>query len=496
MSEKPVPVKLDELESFMLELQNAVMEGFSSGKTGKELLEDLRTGNKAVPEKYELCWTGKREAPKLANTPPCSVLEPVVDESVEPVSFDPAEHIFIEGENLETLKLLLEDYESAVKMIYIDPPYNKGKEFVYNDNFKKPLRDYLLETGQIDGKGNPLAGKLETAGRFHSYWLNMMYPRLVLARRLLREDGAIFVSIDDNEVHNLRFLMNEIFGEDNFVNMLHVKRAAKNVNQQFRDLKRLNLGIEYVLVYRKSQAFSWINPYKEASEQRKEGYWTSFYNNANRPTMRYELLGVNISQGQWKWRKERALKAVENFRRFQELFSYKTEKEELALLKEYWLDTGKKKEFIKLKNGRPHYWVKPSEKQLRTTDWTDLYINDNSGKSKFGFDTAKSVKALKAFIGAATKGRGDIVLDFFAGSGTTGEAVMALNAEDGGTRNSICVQVAEPLMPVPGQEGNPQGAETIADICRTRLAGCAKRYLTGLRVYRLKEVPGINKCTT
>ena len=281
--------------------------------------------------------------------------------------------------------------------------------------------------------------------------------------------------------------MNEVFGEDNFVNILHVKRAAKNLNQQFRNLKRLNLGIEYVLVYRRSREFSWIDPYKEASKQRKQGYWTSFYNNADRPTMRYELLGADISRGQWKWKKERAFAAVENFREFQKLFSYRNEREELSLLKEYWLDTDKTKEFIKLKNGRPHYWVRPSGKQLRTTDWTDIYINDNAGKSKYGFDTAKSVKAIKTFIAAATGGRGDIILDFFAGSGTTGEAAMALNHEDGGTRDFICVQAPEPVIPFPGQKAKLPEADTIADICRDRLADCANRYQTGLKVYRLER---------
>ena len=435
-------------------------------------------------EKYELCWAGKGQALKVLETPVQSILVPHPEESVE---FSSADNIFIEGENLETLKLLSQ-YESSVKMIYIDPPYNKGKEFVYHDDFKRSLKDYLEQTGQSDIKQNRAKTNLETAGRFHSDWLSMMYPRLVLARRFLCDDGAIFISIDESEVHNLRLVMNEIFGEDNFVNMLHVKRASKNVNQQFSQLKKLNLGIEYVLVYRKSQEFSWISPCKEATEHRKEGYWTSFYNNANRPTMRYELLGVNISQGQWKWKQERAFKAVENFNEFKRLFNYSGEKEELELLKEYWMDTGQKMEFIKLKNRKPHYWVFPSEKQLRTTDWTDIYINDNAGKSRYGFDTAKSVKAVKAFIEAATTGSGDIILDFFAGSGTTGEATMVLNAEDGGTRRFICIQMPEQVMGE-GKKGSRQGAETIADICRNRLVECAKRYETGIKVFTQDSSP-------
>jgi len=458
----------------------------SETQDGPKRLSVFTASSVVTPvQKYELCWVGKSESLRVLDEPPVKVLAAQPERSV---SYGTDDNIFIEGENLESLKLLLEEYQDSVKMIYIDPPYNKGKDFVYHDDFRKPLKEYLLETGQMDLGGNRVGDTPETAGRLHSDWLNMMYPRLVLARRFLRDDGAIFVSIDDSEVHNLRLLMNEVFGEENYVNTLHVKRAAKNVNQQFSQLKRLNLGVEYVLVYRKSPCFSWINPCKESSEKRKQGYWTSFYNNADRPTMRYELLGVNISQGQWKWKKERAFRAVGNFREFQRLFDYSNEREELRLLKQYWLDTGESKEFIKLKNGRPHYWVKPSGKQLRTTDWTDLYINDNAGKSKYGFDTAKSVKAIKAIIAAATQGQGDIVMDFFAGSGTTGEATLALNEEDGGTRRFICIQIPQPVKN-PFSTGNEQKVETIADICRNRLVESSRKYKCGLRVFRLVESP-------
>lgn len=479
------PIKLHDIDAFSGELGKTVHDSFPGAFEGEDQ-EDPGEKTPGVPvrsmEKYELCWAGKAQAVRSAEEPSRSVFIPCPEKSVD---FDSAPHILIEGENLETLKLLQEEYREKVKMIYIDPPYNKGKDFVYSDDFTRPLRDYLRQTGQEGKQGTTDKENLETAGRFHSDWLSMMYPRLVLARRLLREDGAIFVSIDDNEAHNLRLIMNEIFGEENFVNTLHVKRAAKNVNQQFSDLKKLNLGVEYVLVYRKSPAFSWIDPHKEALEKRKQGYWTSFYNNADRPTMRYELLGVNISQGQWKWRKERAQKAVDNYMEFKSIYSFENEKEELRLLKEFWLETGKKKEFIKLRNARPHYWVNPSAKQLRTTDWTDIYINDNYGKGKYGFDTAKSVKAMKTLIRSATCGSGeteDIILDFFAGSGTTGEAVMALNKEQGGMRKYICVQIpVEVINPVKGKEV----PLTIADICRKRLADCALRYDTGLKVYRL-----------
>lgn len=446
-------------EEKVKEMKRLFPEVFIEGKIDFTRLRQIlgETVDKGS-ERYGLSWAGKSDCMKNIQTPSVATLKPCRQESV---NFDQTRNLIIEGDNLEVLKLLQKSYHGKVKMIYIDPPYNKGKDFVYCDNYHEPLKNYLKLTGQVDEEGTPLTTNLETSGRFHSAWLTMMYPRLFLARNLLKEDGVIFVSIDENEVHNLRLLMNEVFGEENFINILHVKRAAKNVNQQFANLKKLNLGIEYVLVYQKSDAFAWSKPYKEASAKRKQGYWTSFYNNADRPTMRYELLGVTITKGQWKWEKERALKAVENYREFQNRYSVANEEEELRLLKQFWQETGQEKEFIKLKNGRPHYWVCPSENQLRTTDWTDLYINDNRGKEKYGFDTVKNVTAIKTFIYSATTGDGDIVLDFFAGSGTTAHAVMDLNREDGGKRRFILVQLPEPT-------GNPE-FPTIAEICKERV---------------------------
>jgi len=463
-------------------LKEIFPEAFVGDKIDFEKLKEaLGEISEYTRERYSLTWAGKAEALRALQAPSRAALVPCPEASID---FDAAEHIFIEGENLETLKLLLRPYGGKIKMIYIDPPYNKGKEFIYNDNYREPLRSCPRLSGLVDKEGAPFIENLETSDRLHSKWLSMMYPRLILARELLRDDGAIFVSIDENEIHNLRIIMNEVFGEENFVNILHVKRAAKNVNQQFKRLKKLNLGIEYVLVYQKSDAFMWVNPYREASKKRKRGYWTSFYNNADRPTMRYELLGVRITEGQWKWERGRALRAVENYREFREKYPAKNEEEELRYLKKYWLETGGVKEFIKLRNGRPHYWVKPSENQLRTTDWTDIYINDNRGKEKYGFDTAKNIKAVKTFIYSVTAGDGDIIMDFFAGSGTTGEATMQLNREDGGGRKFICIQMPE-LLKKPLKLGGGVEVKTISEICLHRLSECAREYGAGLKVFKL-----------
>ncbi|MGB3203860.1 MAG: site-specific DNA-methyltransferase, partial [Crinalium sp.] len=166
------------------------------------------------PERYSFTWAGKLEAIQILQTPSRATLKPEKSESVD---FDTTQNLFIEGDNLEVLKLLRKSYDKQVKLIYIDPPYNTGNDFIYPDNYTDPLDNYLQVTGQKDSEGNLQTSNPETSGRYHSAWLSMMYPRLFLARQLLREDGVIFVSIDDREVYNLRLLMNEVFGEENFV---------------------------------------------------------------------------------------------------------------------------------------------------------------------------------------------------------------------------------------------------------------------------------------
>src|SRR3990172_3138843 len=179
-------------------------------------------------EKFSFTWAGKSNAIKNVLIPSKATLRPAKDESI---MFDESENLFIEGDNLEALKLLQKAYFEKVKMIYIDPPYNTGGDFVYRDNFTAPLQNYLKQTGQKDGNGASLMTNRETSGRYHSDWLSMMYPRLKLAWNLLRDDGVIFVSIDDNEFHHLRMLMNEVFGEENFRNAIFVSRVKKNIQE-------------------------------------------------------------------------------------------------------------------------------------------------------------------------------------------------------------------------------------------------------------------------
>ncbi|MDO8532948.1 MAG: site-specific DNA-methyltransferase [Dehalococcoidia bacterium] len=202
-------------------LRDAFPEAVSEGKVDFDKLRAVL--GEAVderPERYSFTWAGKRDAIQMLQTPSRATLVPAPNESV---NFQETGNIFIEGENLEVLKLLYKPYYGRVKMIYIDPPYNTGHDFIYRDNYTDPLDTYLKLTGQKDGNGNLLTSNPETSGRYHSAWLSMMYPRLFLARQLLREDGVIFVSIDDHEVHNLRLVMNEVFGEENFVSQVIVQ---------------------------------------------------------------------------------------------------------------------------------------------------------------------------------------------------------------------------------------------------------------------------------
>jgi adenine-specific DNA-methyltransferase len=194
-------------------------------------------------EAYTFTWAGRQEAFRAMQAPSAASLAPAPEESV---NWDETQHLFIEGENLEVLKLLYKSYFGKVKMIYIDPPYNTGSDFIYQDDYSQPRRTYLEKTSQMDAEGNLLRTNTEASGRFHSDWLSMMYPRLFLARQLLREDGVIFVSIDDNEVHHLRLLMNEVFGPENFIAQLVWEKGRKN------DAKLFSVGHEYMLVYARS----------------------------------------------------------------------------------------------------------------------------------------------------------------------------------------------------------------------------------------------------
>ncbi|HZD57161.1 MAG TPA: site-specific DNA-methyltransferase, partial [Anaerolineales bacterium] len=247
MMKQTIPVSTPALTSDRLQvLKDLIPEAFTEGKIHFEKLR-ATLGNLIddSPERYSFTWAGKRDATRLLQTPTRATLIPCPEESIE---FDSTQNIFIEGENLEVLKLLYKSYFGRVKMIYIDPPYNTGNDFIYPDDYADPLGKYLELTGQQDVEGNLLTSNPETSGRYHSAWLSMMYPRLFLARQLLREDGVIFISIDDHEVHNLRMLMNEIFGEENFIATV----LWQKVYSPKSSARHFSEDHDYILVYAKN----------------------------------------------------------------------------------------------------------------------------------------------------------------------------------------------------------------------------------------------------
>ena len=437
-------------------------------KLRQELSEEIVEGK---DERYEFVWPEKKKAILLANAPINATLRPSSDESE---NFDTTENIYIEGDNLDVLKCLKETYLGKVNMIYIDPPYNTGNDFVYHDNFAESSEEFLSRSGQYDEQGKQLALNPDSSGRFHTNWLNMIYPRLKVAKDLLSKDGAIFISISEEEIERMKIICNEIFGEANFANSFIVRRYDKNLNRQFMNngLKSFNIGFEYILCYTKSE-FSFKPVFKEASEERQsQGYWKGFWNDADRPTMRYDILGFTPETGQWKWSKPMADEAVNNYIEYVEKFSDK------MTLEEYWISTGKTKKFIrrnpngKGKNAGVENWIAPAEGILRNTNWLDMLASKNDPSAQGLFDFPKNVDVIKELLLTATN-KDSLVLDFFSGSGTTAHAVMQLNAEDGGTRKYIMVQIPE--LTNEKSDAYKAGYKTICEIGKERIRRAGKK---------------------
>jgi adenine-specific DNA-methyltransferase len=417
-------------------------------------------------ERYHLNWPGKREAILTANSQITKTMRPCREESVE---FDSTKNLFIEGDNLDALKLLQETYLGKIKLIYIDPPYNTGNDFVYKDNFSESTESYLVRSNQKDQQGKHLLANTAANGRFHSDWLSMMYPRLKLARNLLRDDGLIFISIDSHEVHNLRKICDEIFGEGSHKNTIAVRRGIKNVQAQFDDLSSLSQGHEYVLLYAKTSEVR-LPKLSLVHDEKKPGKWDTFWRGTDRPTMRYELLGVHPESGQWRWEKSRSLEAIENYRK------YMAQAESNLSIDDYYLDhltaTNIKLNFVrKSDEGTIQYYVPPSEGKLLSDNWMDITL---SGGETLEFDTEKSVALLQRVIEWASD-KDSVVLDFFAGSGTTAHATMAVNEKDGGERKFILVQLPEHC----GDESAAfkAGYKTIADITKERIRRAGKAFV-------------------
>ena len=455
-------------------------------------------------ERYQLNWPGKREALLTANAPIAKTLRPCREESVD---FDTTENLFIEGDNLDALKLLQETYLGKVKMIYIDPPYNTGNDFIYADDFAESSEDFLKRSNQKDEKGNRLIANTEANGRFHSDWLSMMYPRLRLARHLMRDDGVIFISIDDNEITNLKMICDEVFGESNFVGILSIENNPKGrKNSAF-----VSVSSEYCVIYAKSKddAHFVENIPKKATDMTKDEdgnfvhgsgkrvlvgensfnkavtkfdsdkNYSVYYRASDRSLIiskeEYGLIDQKlVNDGYVKYFSHIDGCLVENTyseAKFRELF------EQRAL--DFSPDKIYEKNFndtIRIKsqlvNREYEAIVKGKKKNYSmelTTTGAGTYIKTLFGVTESPFSSPKNIGFLKILISLFDRDQ-FIVLDFFSGSSTTADAVMRLNAEDGGNRKFIMVQLPESLDESLERAGSAPEKQTIKSaisICRS-----------------------------
>lgn len=484
---------------------NCVTEG-ATGKAidfdllKQELNHAVVEGNK---ERYRLEWPGKREAIVTANLPTTKTLRPVREDSVD---FDNTDNIYIEGDNLEVLKLLQESYLGKIKMIYIDPPYNTGNDFVYKDNFAKATDDELFESGQKDELSQRLVANPETSGRYHSDWLSMMYTRLKLARNLLKDDGVIFISLDDNEIHNLRKICDEIFGETQFIGQISV-----NGNPRGRDYGGVARMHDYILVYSKNIFSVEINNIPDDDktfemfdsvggfELRELRNRNIAFNSKNRPNLYYpfyvnknskdenDLYEISLekidgwfelypkeSQGLntvWRWGKERSTKFLNTEIRakammdggFQVVEKYR---ETTRMARSLWLD-----------------------KEVNTEKGTLLIKHLFNGKV---FSFPKPLGLIQRCLQMGLN-EGDTVIDFFSGSATTAHAVMHNNSVADSGYKYILVQLPEAT--AEESEANNSGFKNICEIGKERIRRAAKKIKEetgadidyGFRVYRLDE---------
>lgn len=420
-------------------------------------------------ERYQFTWPDKRNAIRLANAPTTDTLRPCREESV---NFDTTQNLYIEGDNLQVLKLLRENYLGKVKMIYIDPPYNTGNDFVYNDDFAQDAGDYIHNSGQEDEEGNRLVANTESNGRFHTDWLNMIYPRLKVAKDLLSEDGAIFISMDENEIDNLEKVCNEIYGEHNLVGKVIWERAFAPKN----DAKYFSDSHDYVIVYaRNINSFSiGLLPRSDEANARYKnpdndprGPWTpdNMTVKTYSASYDYEITTPNGSvmsppNGRcWFTSKERMKKLIEEGRVW-----FGNDGGNMPRLKRYLAD------------------VQQGMTPITIWKYTEVGHNQEGRQEvkqlfngKGYFDGPKPLRLLKRIITIANTCNDSIILDFFSGSATTAHAVMQLNAGDGGNRKFIMVQLPE--VTDEKSEAYKAGYKNICEIGKERIRRAGKKIL-------------------
>ncbi len=506
-----------------------VTEGEEGWSVNVDVLKQL-VGDRLLTdadEKYGLNWFGKRRARQLALTPSTGTLRPAPEESED---WDTTQNLFIEGDNLEVLKLLQKSYAGKVKLIYIDPPYNTGKDSVYKDDFRDNIRNYKRLTGQVDEEGSPLTTNTETSGRYHTDWLNMMYPRLKLAHSMLKQDGAIFVSCDEAEQPRLRLVMDEIFGEENFVADMVWAAGRKN------DSRLISVSHEYIVCYVRDAEY--LKEHKVTWRQRKKGL-EAIYAQYKTLQSKYGDDYEAITRGMKDWFKSlpenHPAKAHRHYHNadgrgvfFAADISSQSGSERpryeiphpvtgipVAVPKRGWgftLDTLRKLiDEERVLFGKDHTTVPKLKAYLRDREYQSPYsvfyqdgraatkrLRELMGEAVFDFPKDESI--MQEII-AMVSSNSDIVMDFFAGSGTTAHAVMAQNAKDGGSRRYILVQLPEPLDPQNKEQktaaeycdrlGKPRN---IAELAKERLRRAAEKVKeehpewngdTGFRVFKL-----------
>ena len=440
-------------------LQQLFPEVVTEGKIDWQKLQATLGETVDLGERYGLGWKGKSDVFAAIQEKTVQTLHP---DRANSVDWDTTGNMFIEGDNLAALKILHKAYYGKVKMIYIDPPYNTGNDFIYNDDFKQTRRSYEAEVGITDDEGNVVRDdglRTNTGGHKHSNWLNMMYPRLFLARNLLRQDGVIFVSIDYNENYNLRTVMNEIFGEYNFLGEIYWESKTKSQNTE-TSFNKLQPKAEMILVYARNTKRRFnlvVRGEKEYPFEDEQGRYREYLlevMNANgirgRQSMVYDVMGITPPAGkQWKL----GLDQVASY-----------------------ISTGN----LFIRDRKPIIKMRPENERNHTTEPFWGFFDKNMGTAEsakkeltsllgsHGFETVKPTDVIKRLVYHATEiSNNDIILDFFSGSGTTAHAVAELNAEDGGNRRWICVQLPE--LTDEKSEAYKAGYRTIADIARERI---------------------------
>ncbi|KKU78071.1 MAG: Site-specific DNA-methyltransferase (Adenine-specific) [Parcubacteria group bacterium GW2011_GWA2_47_64] len=468
-------------EEKLQELRQILPEVFAENKIDWDKLKTV-LGSEIDPriEKFGFTWAGKSNAIKSVIIPSGATLRLNEKKSVD---FNKSENIFVEGDNLEVLKLLQKAYFEKIKVIYIDPPYNTGADFIYPDNFASPMNSYLEQTGQKDSDGNKLQTNKETNGRFHSDWLSMMYPRLKLAWNLLKDDGVIFVSIDDNEVHHLRMLLNETFGEENFIAQIIWENKEGGGGS---DSKNFKIKHEYVLCFAKDAEKLQV---LGAEVEDDSGYTNQ--DEFVKERGKYKLIKLNSFSIQYSGSLDYPIKAPDG----SDIYPSEDGKRGCWRWSKKKYDWGLQSSFIVLKKNGDDKWTVYTKQYFKVDNECSqitrslpplAVVQEYSstmatkqmeaifGKKKI-FDYSKPYPLIKKLIGfVSQKGSNDIVLDFFAGSATTGHAVLSLNQDDGGHRKFILVQLPE-LIDVKS-EAYKAGYKTITEVGIDRLKRVIKGY--------------------